>query len=102
MTALRKVVPGRRGLRLVENIKAVPAKALKHQRQEGLTTRLFMQRSTSMGVDDWRATPGFGIKLFNLRGDVEEAFRTQEEARSWPLDAFPTKIYIGYQDTRCS
>ena len=75
----RKLAFGReRGLGLVQQIEAIAAEAVQHQREEGFAVRLLVQRAVTVGWAD-RRTAGSGIELLDFGGDVEETFRAEEK-----------------------
>jgi len=83
----------KRGLRFVKDVHPLTAKSFGHQRKEGLAVRLFVQRATAVGVDNWRPEGGFSVELLNFCGDVEETFRTQKKAVTRSLYPLATRRY---------
>ncbi len=56
--------------------------------------RLLVQGPPSVAIDDRRSARAL-IKTLNLRGDIEEAFRAQEEPIPGAFDSFGNpKIFI--------
>jgi hypothetical protein len=76
-----------RSLRLIEDVKASPAKAFHQQGQKRLTMGLLVKRSAAIGIDD-RWSPRSIIEMFDLGGHVKETLGTEEIAVARPLHAF--------------
>lgn len=67
-------------LRLIQEIQAVPPKAVAHHRHEALPVGLPVQRYPAIAIDDPTSEGGRRVQLLDVGGHIVEALRAQIEA----------------------